>query len=47
VLTPTPTGRQVQQEVTAARDADAAELFTRLTAADRAELARILRRLTD
>ena len=47
VLTPTPTGRQVQQEVTAARGADAQELFARLPAADRAELERILRRLTD
>jgi DNA-binding MarR family transcriptional regulator len=47
VLTPTPAGRQVQQEVDAARGADASELFTRLSADERTELARMLRRLTD
>jgi DNA-binding MarR family transcriptional regulator len=47
VLTATAAGRRVQQEVDDARAADAAELFGRLSAADRAELARILRSLTD
>jgi DNA-binding MarR family transcriptional regulator len=47
VLTATATGRQVQREVDDARAADSAELFARLSAADRAELARILRSLTD
>jgi DNA-binding MarR family transcriptional regulator len=47
VLTATSAGRRVQQEVDAARAADAEELFGRLPAADRAELARILRTLTD
>ena len=47
VLTPTPAGRRVQQEVDAARGADASELFARLPPADRAELARLLRLLTD
>jgi DNA-binding MarR family transcriptional regulator len=47
VLTVTEAGRQVQREVDDARAADAQELFGRLSAADRAELARILRALTD
>jgi DNA-binding MarR family transcriptional regulator len=47
VLTPTEAGRRVQQEVDAARGADASELFARLPAADRSELARLLRTLTD
>jgi DNA-binding MarR family transcriptional regulator len=47
VLTVTEAGRQVQREVDDARAADSAELFARLSAADRAELARILRVLTD
>ena len=47
VLTATAAGRQVQREVDDARAADSAELFARLSAADRAELARILRSLTD
>jgi DNA-binding MarR family transcriptional regulator len=47
VLTATAAGRRVQQEVDDARAADAAELFGRLSAADRAELGRLLRRLTD
>jgi DNA-binding MarR family transcriptional regulator len=47
VLTPTTAGRRVQQEIDDARAADAHELFARLSATDRAELARILRSLTD
>jgi DNA-binding MarR family transcriptional regulator len=47
VLTVTEAGRQVQREVDDARAADAQELFGRLSAGDRAELARILRALTD
>ena len=46
-LTPTETGRRVQREVDDARAADTQELFARLSAADRAELERILRQLTD
>ncbi|MCZ2821257.1 MarR family transcriptional regulator [Modestobacter sp. VKM Ac-2977] len=46
-LTPTETGRRVQREVDDARAADSQELFARLSAADRAELERILRQLTD
>jgi DNA-binding MarR family transcriptional regulator len=47
VLRPTDAGRRVQQEVDDARAADAEELFGRLSGSDRAELARILRALTD
>jgi DNA-binding MarR family transcriptional regulator len=47
VLTPTAAGREVQREVSAARAADTRDLFARLDAADRAALARILRRLTE
>jgi DNA-binding MarR family transcriptional regulator len=47
VLTATAAGRQVQREVDDARAADSAELFGRLSAADRAALARILPSLTD
>ena len=47
VLRPTPAGRRVQQEVDDARAADAADLFGRLSAADRAELGRLLRSLVD
>ena len=47
VLTATEAGRQVQREVDDARAADSAELFARLPAADRTELARILRALAD
>ena len=47
VLTVTEAGRQVQREVDDARAADAQQLFGRLSATDRAELARILRALTD
>ena len=47
VLRPTDAGRQVQREVDDARAADAQELFGRLSATDRTELARILRTLTE
>jgi DNA-binding MarR family transcriptional regulator len=47
VLRPTGAGRRTQQEVADARTADSAELFDRLTPADRAELARILQIITD
>jgi len=47
VLRPTDEGRRVREEVGRARDADSAELFARLDAADRAELARLLRALAD
>jgi DNA-binding MarR family transcriptional regulator len=47
VLTPTESGRRVQREVEAARAADSAEVFARLSAEDRAALERILRTLTD
>ena len=47
LLTPTAAGRQVQREVDDARAADAAGLFARLPPADRTELERILRALTD
>jgi DNA-binding MarR family transcriptional regulator len=47
VLRATDDGRRVQREVDAARTADAGALFGRLSDADRAELARILRSLTD
>jgi DNA-binding MarR family transcriptional regulator len=47
VLRATGAGRRVQREVAAARAADSAELFARLSAADRAELGRILRLLAD
>ena len=46
-LTPTESGRRVQREVDDARAAASQELFARLSAADRAELERILRQLTD
>lgn len=41
----TPDGRRLLAELDAARDADAAEVFTRLDPAERAELARLLRKL--
>src|SRR5215208_6843023 len=41
ILRPTDEGRRVRAEIDAARNADSAELFTRLPTADRAELARI------
>jgi DNA-binding MarR family transcriptional regulator len=47
VLRPTDAGRRVQQEVDDARAADSHDLFARLSAADRDELARILRSLSD
>ncbi|WP_222268123.1 MarR family winged helix-turn-helix transcriptional regulator [Modestobacter marinus] len=47
LLRPTPEGRRVQHEVDAARAADSEELFARLSAEDRAALARILRTLVD
>ena len=47
VLTSTDAGRRVQREVDDARAADSHELFARLSPADRAELARILRDLVD
>ncbi|WP_249522143.1 MarR family winged helix-turn-helix transcriptional regulator [Modestobacter marinus] len=46
-LSATEAGRRVQREVDDARAADSRELFARLSAADRAELERILRQLTD
>src|SRR4051812_2579413 len=47
LLRPTDEGRRVQREVAAARAADSAELFGRLSAEDRRTLARILRALAD
>ncbi|WP_374229792.1 MarR family winged helix-turn-helix transcriptional regulator [Rhodococcus sp. F64268] len=40
-------GRRMLTELDTARDADAAEVFARLDAAERAELARLLLKLTD
>jgi DNA-binding MarR family transcriptional regulator len=47
LLRPTEEGRRIRGEIGAARAADSAELFGRLSAADRAELARVLRTLVD
>ena len=47
LLRPTDEGRRVHEEIGAARTADSAELYARLSEADRATLARILRSLTD
>ncbi len=47
LLRATDAGRRVQAEVDAARRADSRELVARLTAAERAELARLLRTLLD
>ena len=47
ILRPTGEGRRIRAEIDAARSADAAELFARLPAADRAELGRLLRGLAD
>jgi len=47
LLRPTAEGLRVQGEVAAARTADSEELFARLSAEDRAALARILRTLID
>src|SRR4051812_15083082 len=47
ILRPTGEGRRIRAEIDAARTADSAELFARLPAADRADLARILQALAD
>jgi DNA-binding MarR family transcriptional regulator len=47
LLRPTAEGRRIRGEIDAARVADAAELYARLSEADRATLARILRTLAD
>jgi DNA-binding MarR family transcriptional regulator len=47
LLRPTEGGRRIRGEIGAARAADSAELFGRLSPADRAELARVLRTLVD
>jgi DNA-binding MarR family transcriptional regulator len=47
LLRPTEEGRRIRGEIGAARAADSAELFGRLSPADRAELARVLRTLVD
>src|SRR3712207_1888463 len=47
LLRPTEEGRRVRGEIDAARTADSAELYARLSAADRATLARLLRALAD
>ena len=47
LLRPTDEGRRIRAEVDRARGADSAELFARLSAADRATLARLLRSLVD
>ncbi|MGY1735868.1 MarR family winged helix-turn-helix transcriptional regulator [Geodermatophilus sp. SYSU D00684] len=47
LLRATAEGRRVQAEVDAARRADTRELFARLTAAERAELSRLLRAVAD
>ena len=47
ILRPTDDGRRIRAEIDAARTADAAVLFARLPAADRAELARLLQTLAD
>lgn len=47
VLRATGEGRRVRAEVDAARAADSRELLTRLAPGERAELARLLRALTD
>jgi DNA-binding MarR family transcriptional regulator len=47
LLRVTDEGRRIRAEIDAARAADAAELFGRLAPGDRAELARLLRTLTD
>jgi DNA-binding MarR family transcriptional regulator len=47
LLRATDEGRRVQAEVDAARRADSRELVARLTADERAELARLLRTLLD
>src|SRR4051812_847916 len=47
ILRPTDEGRRIRAEIDAARSADSVELFARLPASDRAELARLLHALTD
>src|SRR5829696_9896169 len=47
LLRPTAEGRRIRGEIDAARVADAAELYARLSPDDRATLARILRTLVD
>jgi DNA-binding MarR family transcriptional regulator len=47
ILRVTDEGRRIRAEIESARTADAAELFGRLSAGDRAELARLLRSLLD
>jgi DNA-binding MarR family transcriptional regulator len=47
LLRPTDEGRRVHDEIAAARKADSAKLYARLSVDDRATLARILRALTD
>jgi DNA-binding MarR family transcriptional regulator len=47
LLRPTDEGRRIRAEIDQARTADSAELYARLTAADRATLARLLRTLAD
>jgi DNA-binding MarR family transcriptional regulator len=47
ILRPTGEGRRIRAEIDAARSADSAELFARLPAPERAELARLLRELAD
>ena len=47
ILRPTGEGQRVRAEIDAARSADSAELFTRLSTADRDTLARLLRTLSD
>jgi DNA-binding MarR family transcriptional regulator len=47
LLRVTDEGRRIRAEIEAARTADAEELFGRLSPGDRAELARLLRTLTD
>jgi DNA-binding MarR family transcriptional regulator len=47
LVRPTEDGRRVHREIAAARKADSAQLYARLSEDDRATLARILRTLTD
>ena len=47
ILRPTDEGRRIRAEIDAARTADSAELFARLPAPERAELARLLQALAD
>ena len=47
ILRPTDQGRRIRAEIDAARTQDSAELFGRLPAADRTELARLLHALAE